>query len=176
MQGRGEQVRHWFEKAVDVPIDGRVAFLEANCADAGVRTEVISLLSFDGDDSYCEPQVALPNIYVQEAIDAAFGQAPAPGAPVQRVGPFELGRLLGSGGMGFVYEAHRTDGQVRQRVAVKFVISTTGEVMTAQDGGSDLPDNAVVQCIVRGFQNLSFPQPESGVVTVVYPIIFNPGD
>jgi hypothetical protein len=47
--------------------------------------------------------------------------------------------------------------------------------MTA-DGGSDLPDQSVVQCVVRGFGNLSFPQPEGGMVTVVYPIIFNPGD
>ena len=45
-----------------------------------------------------------------------------------------------------------------------------------QDGGSDLPDQGVVGCVVRGFGNLSFPQPEGGIVTVVYPIIFNPGD
>jgi hypothetical protein len=30
--------------------------------------------------------------------------------------------------------------------------------------------------VVRGFGNLSFPQPEGGMVTVVYPIMFNPGD
>ena len=44
------------------------------------------------------------------------------------------------------------------------------------DGGSDIPDANVVQCVTRGFTNLSFPQPEGGIVTVVYPIIFNPGD
>ena len=31
-------------------------------------------------------------------------------------------------------------------------------------------------CVVRGFYGLSFPQPEGGIVTVVYPIMFNPGD
>ena len=41
--------------------------------------------------------------------------------PSMRVGPFELGGLLGSGGMGWVFEGHRVDGAVRQRVAVKFV-------------------------------------------------------
>ena len=35
---------------------------------------------------------------------------------------------------------------------------------------------ASCQCVVRGFGNLSFPQPEGGIVTVVYPIMFNPGD
>ncbi len=62
------------------------------------------------------------------------------------------------------------------RVAIKFVIDRSGAVTTAQDGGSDLPDTAVVSCVTRGFTNLSFPQPEGGIVTVVYPIIFNPGD
>jgi hypothetical protein len=70
----------------------------------------------------------------------------------------------------------RTNPNLQGRVAVKFVIDRTGSVSTASDGGSDLPDQAVVSCVVRGFGNLSFPQPEGGIVTVVYPIIFNPGD
>ncbi|MBK6694171.1 MAG: AgmX/PglI C-terminal domain-containing protein [Myxococcales bacterium] len=70
----------------------------------------------------------------------------------------------------------RTNPSLAGRVAVKFVIDRSGAVSTAQDGGSDLPDQAAVQCVVRGFGNLSFPQPEGGIVTVVYPIIFNPGD
>ena len=62
------------------------------------------------------------------------------------------------------------------RVSVKFDIDRSGAVSTAQDGGSELPDQGVISCVVRGFGNLSFPQPEGGIVTVVYPIIFNPGD
>jgi hypothetical protein len=34
----------------------------------------------------------------------------------------------------------------------------------------------VVSCVVRGFGNLSFPVPDGGLVTVVYPIDFGPGD
>jgi hypothetical protein len=70
----------------------------------------------------------------------------------------------------------RTNPNLAGRVAVKFVIDRSGSVSTASDGGSDLPDQSVVSCVVRGFGNLSFPQPEGGIVTVVYPIIFNPGD
>jgi hypothetical protein len=70
----------------------------------------------------------------------------------------------------------RTNPNLQGRVAVKFVIDRSGAVSTASDGGSDLPDQGVVGCVVRGFSNLSFPQPEGGIVTVVYPIIFNPGD
>ena len=62
------------------------------------------------------------------------------------------------------------------RVSVKFIIDREGAVGQAADGGSELPDAGVVQCVVRGFSNLSFPKPEGGVVQVVYPIIFTPGD
>ena len=49
-----------------------------------------------------------------------------------------------------------------------------GAVVKAGDGGSDLPDQGVVQCVVRGIANLSFPQPEKGEVQVVYPLIYAP--
>ena len=62
------------------------------------------------------------------------------------------------------------------RVAVKFVIGRDGAVTSASDGGSDMTDKTLVSCVVDGFKSLTFPQPEGGIVTVVYPIIFNPGD
>jgi hypothetical protein len=62
------------------------------------------------------------------------------------------------------------------RVTVKFIIDRSGAVTMASDGGSELPDTGVVQCVVRGFSNLSFPAPEGGVVQVAYPIIFTPGE
>jgi hypothetical protein len=62
------------------------------------------------------------------------------------------------------------------RVTVKFIIDRAGAVSQAADGGSELPDAAVVQCVVRGFSNLSFPAPEGGLVQVAYPIIFTPGE
>lgn len=61
------------------------------------------------------------------------------------------------------------------RVAVRFVIGSDGSVSNASNGGSDLPDASVVSCVVRGFYSLGFPSPESGIVTVVYPIMFSPG-
>jgi hypothetical protein len=70
----------------------------------------------------------------------------------------------------------RANPNLQGRVSVKFIIDRSGAVSMTADGGSDLPDQGVVQCVVRGFGNLSFPQPEGGMVTVVYPIMFNPGD
>lgn len=62
------------------------------------------------------------------------------------------------------------------RIATKFVIGRDGSVMQSQDAGSDMPNQSVVSCVVRSFQSLSFPQPEGGVATVVYPIVLTPGD
>ena len=59
-------------------------------------------------------------------------------------------------------------------VIVKFIIDAKGSVSTASDGGSTLPDPAVVSCVLRAFGNLSFPQPEGGIVVVKYPIKFAP--
>jgi len=61
------------------------------------------------------------------------------------------------------------------RVQVRFVIGRDGSVSNVSNGGSDIPDSAVVQCVIRNYYGLSFPQPEGGIVTVVYPIMFSPG-
>lgn len=68
----------------------------------------------------------------------------------------------------------RTNPKLGGTVKVKFTITRAGDVSQPSDSGSDLPDKAVVACVVKGFANLSFPQPEGGVVVVVYPIIFAP--
>ena len=61
------------------------------------------------------------------------------------------------------------------RVSVRFVIGRDGSVSNVANGGSDLADSGVVQCVVRAYYGLAFPQPEGGIVTVVYPIMFSPG-
>jgi Ca-activated chloride channel family protein len=62
------------------------------------------------------------------------------------------------------------------KVAVRFVIGRDGSVSHVGNGGSDLPDSGVVGCVVRAYNGLSFPPPPDGIVTVVYPIKFSPGD
>lgn len=61
------------------------------------------------------------------------------------------------------------------RVAARFVIGRDGAVSNVSNGGSDLPDAGVVKCVLSAFYGLSFPQPEGGIVTVVYPIMLAPG-
>ena len=60
------------------------------------------------------------------------------------------------------------------RISIRFVIGRDGTVTKARDNGSDLPDAAVVQCVVRAVRGLTFPRPKQPV-TVEYPIMFSPG-
>jgi len=69
----------------------------------------------------------------------------------------------------------RNNPNLQGRVAVRFVIGRDGAVGQVANGGSDMPDGNVVSCVVRAFYGLSFPQPEGGIVTVTYPIMFSPG-
>jgi TonB family protein len=61
-------------------------------------------------------------------------------------------------------------------VTVSFHINPDGTVSSADGAQSTLPDANVVRCVVAGFQRLTFPPPEGSYVTVVYPIVFSPGN
>ena len=66
--------------------------------------------------------------------------------------------------------------QLQGRITVRFVIDPDGLVRHVESEGSDLPDPKVIECVVAEYKNLTFPHPEGGIVTVVYPIMFSPGD
>jgi len=63
------------------------------------------------------------------------------------------------------------DGAVRLR----FVVGETGLVTTVEDGGSDLTDRQVIDCVAEGFYALRFPEPERGAAHLVYRIHFDSG-
>jgi hypothetical protein len=67
----------------------------------------------------------------------------------------------------------RTNPSLAGRVEARFVIGSNGAVSVASTGG-DLPDAGVMACVKQALFALSFPAPESGVVSVVYPIAFSP--
>jgi hypothetical protein len=69
----------------------------------------------------------------------------------------------------------RSSPTLEGRVEVRFVIGRDGAVSNVSNGNSDLPDPSVVRCVLQAYYGLSFPQPESGIVSVVYPIMFSPG-
>src|SRR5215471_8623185 len=88
-------VRDLFHELVDLPHDQQKKVLSERTMAADVRAEVESLLSFD---------------LVEEPAKMQWG-------PYRAVG------VLGTGGMGTVYLAERTDGEIQQKVAIKLLRS-----------------------------------------------------
>jgi hypothetical protein len=119
-------------------------------------------------------------------IGQRFGGASSKPAPNLRQGTTEVsGRLppeviqrivrQNFGRFRLCYEnGLKTKPGIAGKVTVRFVIDGKGEVTSVSDAGSDLPSPSTVSCVVRAFSNLSFPQPESGKVTVTFPILFAP--
>ena len=62
------------------------------------------------------------------------------------------------------------------KVTVRFVIEKDGRVGKAVPVCTSMPDPAVVACIVGEYGQMRFPRPQAGVVTVVYPVTFSPGN
>ena len=106
------------------------------------------------------PRVQTPKMKQSGAIPAAV---------IQRIVRANYGRFRGCYQTGL-----RTNPSLQGRVAVRFVIGRDGRVMSAADGGSDLADRGVVNCVVGAMNSLTFPAPDSGIVTVSYPIILMP--
>ena len=68
----------------------------------------------------------------------------------------------------------KTNPKLAGKISVRFVIAREGSVSSAtSDTDTTITDGAVVSCVVGQFKALTFPQPEGGIVTVVYPVVFS---
>jgi len=113
---RLQHVERLYHAALARRQSDRASFLDEACAgDETLRREVESLLAYaaDADDFLASPAVDL----------LATGNAPANPLPRalmgQRLGPYEITSLIGSGGMGQVYRAR--DTKLGRDVAIKIL-------------------------------------------------------
>lgn len=105
---RFRQVRHLFEAVLERPTEGRTAFLdEATHGDLELRREVQQLLAAHSGST---------GLLDYPALDAAGERWEG-----RRIGPYEILRELGRGGMGTVYLATRADHAFDRLVAIKVV-------------------------------------------------------
>ncbi len=100
-----------FNEALALPVGDRPALIEACChGDAAMMAEVRSLLKA------CAEEEMLASARLSQAhLDASAGNEK------KRVGAYEIDRIIGRGGMGAVYVAHRADGNFEQQVAIKLI-------------------------------------------------------
>jgi hypothetical protein len=100
-----------FHEALAARKEAREELIRSRCGpDAALIEEVHSLLAA------CEAEERAAASHLAQPRDGEQSQ-PAR----QRVGAYEIDRLLGRGGMGAVYLAHRADGQFEQKVAIKLI-------------------------------------------------------
>jgi hypothetical protein len=111
----------------------------------------------------------------------ARARAPEPGIAIEASSPgfLEPDAIENVVESGFRLYAHcYRDGLSRDpalggAIRLNFVIAPTGMVERVADGGSDLPDRRVINCVAQGFFALQFPRPERGAVHVLYRISFD---
>ena len=106
-------VRVLFHELADLSPKERERVLAERQIPTAIRDEIESLLSFDSED--------LPSLTGCVAVAAGEVLDSEQGRSLGSCGPYRLVRPLGSGGMGTVYLAERTDGEIRQSVAVKLL-------------------------------------------------------
>ena len=117
------------------------------------------------------------------AVGCVSTNAPEQDIPATRVAgrlPPELIQKIVRAGYGkfrVCYEHGLSrDPTLTGKVIARFVISRTGKVTNAAIGsGTTIPDHQVAVCVVTAFYGLEFPEPDGGIVTVVYPIMLSPG-
>ena len=108
-QSRFQRVETIFNQALSLSAEGREALIDAECGrDGDLAGEVRSLL---------EASEAEEKSTTIRWPDAGAETSAAP----RVVGNYQLDRLIGRGGMGAVYLAHRADGQFDQQVAIKLI-------------------------------------------------------
>src|SRR6266404_1454202 len=113
-----QRARLLFSELADLPPSEREKLFTERGIAPELRTEVESLLGFDSanDASLTERVVST----AEEMLRSRDGRE------LSQCGPYRLVRLLGEGGMGAVYLAERSDGEIQQTVAIKLLRAGAG--------------------------------------------------
>jgi serine/threonine protein kinase len=124
---RWHELRPLFERLLEIEPSQRTPYLAAVAlSHPDLHADLLRLLARHEDaPALTEPAAGIaapapPS--TPEARTQALADTPQTNSQTgRRVGPFRLCRQVGIGGMGTVYEAERTSGGFRQRVAIKLI-------------------------------------------------------
>lgn len=116
-QSAWRRTRALYERAIELQPKDRAAFLDQNCPDQPTRREVEDLANLDGAaaEHFSRLAASLGRGLVQRR------RQPAIDLIGKRVAGYRILDVLGRGGMGIVYLAHRFDGTSDRPVALKLL-------------------------------------------------------
>ena len=107
-----ERIQELFYAACELDQNARAEYLVNECGnDTDLRMQVEALLASEGDTTDLQSAV-------WRSLEDISG--PQPGT---RIGPYEVIRSIGQGGMGAVYLAVRADDNFRKQVAIKLLFA-----------------------------------------------------
>lgn len=114
---RWQRLEALFFEALDLDPSARAAFLEHSCGtDLDLRVELQSLLN-SSERTLADLRRPVEEV-AREVVEDKAGQ---------RIGPYQIVRVLGEGGMGLVYLASRADEQYQHLVAIKLMHGGFGQ-------------------------------------------------
>ena len=96
-----------------------------------------------------------------------------------RLDPAEIQKVVRAkfGSMRLCYEdALKRTPNAAGKVEIAFEIDRAGGIFFARVEEGTLPDAKAQKCVLELFRGLRFPPPVGGVVSVIYPVVFSPGD
>lgn len=112
---RWAQIEEIFQSALDRAAEQRAAFLESACGgDAVLRKEIESLLAAHEKSGFTAPDAVEDGFKVLEQRVGRLQEG-------NRIGPYQILREIGHGGMGSVYLAARADDAYQKLVAIKII-------------------------------------------------------
>ncbi len=113
---RWQRLQDLFHAACELPADSRDAFARSHAGDDQLLLEdLLRMLDIEDEATH---RVGKPVASVMELLGSNASLSPG-----TRFGPWAIDELLGHGGMGAVYLAHRADGAYQRRVALKLIDS-----------------------------------------------------
>ena len=112
---RWNEIQHLFEAALEVsPADRKAYLAKAAKGDEELLNEVASLLAADDKNHEMLEGHALDRLDMTSFSSELSMEG-------QKIGPYQLVRQIGEGGMGLVFLAERVDGLFEQQVALKLI-------------------------------------------------------